>query len=306
MNSQVQNPALRFLLGYQPSTNWSLHQLMEDYGDYLLNEAGAYGFPVNLEQVFNHFDLSVYRRRLEGQRGLVTPKLHIVCNASDRDSVQLFSKSHEMMELLFLALKEHDPIWLDGHLLDELFNKKESLCEYGAAALLMPMSLFRPLVEQSGMSMKCAIEIATASGISLIATIRRMLDTGSRQCILVIWKYAHAPNEFVPSTVGQLPLWGSPTSMDPPKKLRVDRVFTPCSMQEFIKKHKSVEMDTAVGAAFQAASGTISKGYDYLEIASSSGRYLTESIPAAYDGQPRVMSLIYFDDRLDQDPPQKH
>jgi hypothetical protein len=43
--------------------------------------------------------------------------------------------------------------------------------------------------------------------------------------VLIVWRRKHKPTEFVPSIVGQMTFLGSPEAMDPPKKMRVERVF---------------------------------------------------------------------------------
>lgn len=295
--SVFDNPALHFLNNFRPPSDWSLRDLIEAFAQHLLTEADTYEFPVDFSKIIERYELTIQGVQLPQQRGLVTPGLQIIYNSSDKPSVQLYSIAHELMELLFLALVECDPEWLEDAQLEDLFKQKEQLCEQGAAELLMPMKLFRPTLQQLGVSMQTAMTIAQDSKLSLIAVLRRIVDSGLRLCILVIWDYRHSPNEHVPSAIGQLNFLGNLTSMDPPEKLRVDRVFKPPTRSVgFIKQHKSVEMDTAIARAFQSPPGTITKGYDYLEIGPEPGVYRTESVPAAYDGHERVISLIFLDD----------
>ncbi|MBN1430618.1 MAG: hypothetical protein JXB07_19760 [Anaerolineae bacterium] len=231
---------------------------------------------------------------------MITIDLKILFNSSDPRTVQLYSQAHELIELLFLGLQEYDPPWLDDKSIQELLDQKEDMCESGAAELLMPMGWFRPLVESNGLSLQTGKGLARTSGLSLTAITRRMLETGMRECIFVIWKFAHKPTEFVPSQIGQLPLWGSETSMDPPMRPRVEYFWRSPTVNQYIKKDKSVGTDTSVAQTFDEPRGVIVRGYDYLEIGKEPGCYLTESISVAFDGQERVMSLVYLDDREEE------
>lgn len=292
-----QNPAIQFLKQLQTSAGKSL---VEAYAQHLLVGAGAYSFPVDLQRVIDHYEISVKTAPLPGQRGLITEDLEILYNSSDPRRVQLYSQAHELIELFFRALEEYDPPWLGDDEIRELIDRSEFFCECGAAELLMPMEFFLPLVKGTGLSLQTAQAIARDSGLSLTAVVRRMLETGLRECLFVIWKYDHKPSEFVASQVGQLPLWGPPTAMDPPKRLRVDYFYRSPTVDGYIKKDKSVESSTSVGQVVEAPSGTLVRGYDYLEIGPQPGFYLTESISVAFDGRPRAMSLIYFDDQADE------
>jgi Zn-dependent peptidase ImmA (M78 family) len=304
------NPAINFLLNFQPRTDTfvSLHTMLDRYTEHLLMEAGTYTFPVDLEKVFDRYRLQAKGNAHLEQHGAITPDLDIFYNASDPRKVQLFSLAHELIEALIYAIQdengEYDPDWLTFEQIKELLDpdRKEIYCDYGAAALLMPMDFFKPYVEQFGFSMQTAIALTRSTGLSLTSTARRMLETGLREAAFIVWRYGHAPTEVIPSEKNQmiLPLWDTPTALDPPKKLRIDYSFASSTMNRYIRQHKSVENDTAIARALEAVSGSIVRGYDKLEICSQKGCYLTESVPAAYDGQSRVMSFVYFDDRAEE------
>jgi len=300
------NPAIDFLRHFNSRAELrvDLHTLIDRYAEQLLIDARAYTYPVDLQKVFQHYGLRSRGDSQLGRRGAITPDLDILYNSSDSEQVQLFTQAHELIEALILTIAgdnpEYDPPWLTDDQVQALLDRKEYFCDYGAAAIHMPMELFRPYVENYGFSMKIAKALANTSDLSLTAVARRMLDTELRKAAFIIWRYGHSPSEFVPSSVGQLPIWGSRTAMDPPKKLRVDRVFSSPSLSRHIYVHKSIENSTAIALAFRAPGGTTTIGYDYLEICKRPGCYLTENIPAAYDGQPRVMSFVYFDDQAEE------
>src|SRR5688572_5270561 len=136
------NPAVSFLKEFHGEDYTTLSSFVDDYTRYLLTEANAYKFPVNLKQVFQHFEISVRPAVLGNRRGLITPDLDVFYNAFDPEQVQLFSQAHELIEPLFLALQDYDLPWLADEELQGFLDDKENYCEYGAAQLLMPMEFF--------------------------------------------------------------------------------------------------------------------------------------------------------------------
>lgn len=271
-----------------------------EYARYLLHEAKAYQIPVSLKRIITHFGLRSSSASLPGPRALTTPTLDIFVNADDRDSVQRFSVAHELMELLFMALKGGGCPWMSQGTFAELWRAKERVCDLGAAELLMPVDLFMPLVEREGISMATAERLAEQCKVSLTAALRRIVDTNLAGCAVIQWRFKHSKREFVPSAVGQLPLFGDPTSMDPPMKLRVERVYVSSSIRKsnvFIPREKSVEDTTLVFRAYVERVPTA--GYDDLDLAKLRGRYYTENRPVAIDGQRMVLSLVHL-----QEPPE--
>lgn len=294
----VKNPARNFIENFKPRTGAvvDLKDILEFYAEHLLREADAYFFPVDLDKVFVRYSLRVKGGFLPGQRALLTPEFDILYNSGDRETVQTFSKAHELIEALIMAVLEFDPQWISEAQIEDLLNQKEDYCEYGASMILMPMKLFKPYLEEYGYSMRTALDLARSSGLSLTAIARQMLKTRLRKAAFVVWHFAHKPSEFA---TDQDILPGFESAMSLPKKLRVERVYRSPTVSQHIPYQKSIEDTTAIAQAFQARGGTITTGHDSLKITGFPDRYLTESIPAAYDGQPRVMSFIYFDDYIE-------
>ncbi|MBZ0299979.1 MAG: hypothetical protein K8J31_09575 [Anaerolineae bacterium] len=293
----TKNPAYQFLESYNPEAVVDLNEFVNAYAHHLLLESNTYKFPIVLDKVFDRYDLSVYELPLPGQRGAVTEDFQILVNSSDRSQVRLYSKAHELVEMLIAAVLAIDPPWLTENQVQELIDKKENWCEIGAAEILMPMQFFSLFIADAPFSLQTAKSVAQGSGLSLIAVIRRMLETGTRSSALVIWRYAHKSKELALSNAGQMTLG---REFEPRKKLRVYRVYKSPTLKGHIKKHKSVEMDTTIGIAFQTEGTTLVRGYDYLEIYDDSGFYYTESMPVRYTDEPMVWSLIFFDEQADE------
>jgi len=293
VSAEPENPGIAFL---RSSSIENVEELIVAYAQYLLHESDAYRIPVWLGRIIKRFRLKSYKERLPGSRGLTTPDLDIFVNVDDTNTVQRFSVAHELMELLFIALKDEGCSWMSEVMFAKLWSAKERLCELGAAELLMPMDLFKPLVEREGVSMGTAEELANLCRVSLTAALRRMLDTDLARCAVIRWRLTHSKRQFVPSKVGQLPLFGDATSMDPLKKLRVERVYTSSSVRAsktYIPREKSVDDSTLIFRAYDE--GVQTAGYDDLDLATLRGRYYTENRPVKIDGERRVLSLVHFE-----------
>jgi Zn-dependent peptidase ImmA (M78 family) len=285
------NPAINYLAS--AAGNTSAEKLLLQYADYLLSVIPNADFPVDLNTIAKHFNLKVYKVPLAGQRALSTPNLNIFLEQDDRETVQRYSMAHEMMEFLFHAIDEMHP-GFPPELLSQLANRKEALCELGASNLLMPMQPFRAAVQKLGFSINTGKCLASECRVSLTASLRRMLDTRIKKAVLAYFKFSNSTGEFIPSAVKQSNMFGPLEYMDPPKKLRILRIFNSSySEVGFIPKQKSVESNTSIFKCFE--SGGYTSGFDYLDLVSEKGTFFVESIPVSLNGEKRVLSLIFLD-----------
>lgn len=293
----VINPAELFLAQYNPKSSISLPQLLKDYANHLLLDAGTDSFPVQFESICSRYQLKIHKIPLLQQRGAVTPDLEILINSYDSQQVQIYSQAHELVEILVDFIKRHDLECLTDEQIRDLLNNKEHWCEVGAADILMPMTHFYSYIKDFGYTLRTAKALAQSTNLSLLAITRRMLDTNLREAAVVVWCWGHKPSESVPSETGQLNFLGDKTAMDPPKKLRVERIYRSQIFRRHIRQYKSVGTDTVIGKAFNKAKGTIYQGFNYLEITSNHGNFWVEAMPIYYADQSRVLSLIFFDQR---------
>ncbi len=291
LDSQL-NPARSFLAHPGPR---SPEDLVRAYAHFLLESADAYRLPVPLDRLKNCYSIPVYQKSLTiDQRGFTTADLRIYLNADDLPTVRNFTFAHELMEFLFLALRaDAADYWMDDRLFTNLLENKEKWCEIGAAELLMPLPLFADLVRGAPLSFPWARHLANYCQVSLTATIWRILETGLVQALFIIWKLQHSSGEFIPSEVGQTNLFGSPEAFDPPKKLRIERVFTPPRFSPFVPKQKSVPFESLIFRAYE--DGTPVEGWDELDLGKIKGRFRVEAVPFKSGQERRIMSLIYFD-----------
>jgi len=285
------NPAIGYLASAVESS--SAEKFVIRYADYLLGTISCECLPVNLEALIDYFDIKVHKVPLAGQRALSTANLNILVEQDDRETVHRYSIAHEMIEFLFHALNEVRPN-LNQELLNDLQNRKEALCELGAANLLMPMKLFRSLVQRNGFSIDSGKYLASFSRVSLTASLRRMLDTRIRKAVVMYFRYGNSSGEFIPSAVGQTNLFGPPQIMDPPKKLRVLRTYASSYGEAgFIPNEKSIENNTSIFRCYET--GTSTSGHDDMDLVSVKGNFFVESIPVSFNGERHVLSLLYLE-----------
>lgn len=291
MSKEFKNPAVGYLASADVDN--SAENFVLQYADYVLSAIGCCNLPVDLERLSNHFAIKVRRVSLAGQRAMSTADLDIFVEQDDRETVQRYSTAHEVIEFLFHALSEVRP-QINQELLTDLLNHKETLCEIGAAQLLMPMRLFKPIVESMGFSLNTGRYLSSLCRVSLTAALRRLLDTHVRKAVIVFFKFGHSSGQYVPSAVGQGNLFGPADLMDPPRKLRVLRTFTPKYGQTgFIPFEKSIENNTSIFECYRTQSYT--SGFDDLDLVSVKGNFFVESIPVSLDGEHVVLSLLYLE-----------
>jgi len=286
-----EDPVVAFLLEPRPG---SADDLVRAFARYLIDQTACYSLPISLNTVRKFLKLPVRRVPLPGQRGLTTDDRRIFLNADDRRTVQKFTLAHEFMEVLFLAIeagKADD--WIEDDVLAACHDRKETLCDIGAAELIMPLHLFSAMVGQGPVTLPWACDIATQCQVSLTATLWRIIEHGLAPRIMIVWQYKHKPREYVPSVVGQLNFFGPPELMDPPKKMRVERVFVPPTFHDFIPTNKSVPAASVINCAFRE--GVNADGIDDLDVGPLRGRYFVEAMPFSVEGERRVLSLIHLD-----------
>lgn len=276
MEQSQSNPAIAFLENSQDVE--CSEQLMKNYARYLLKEANIRQFPVRLTTLKEHFPFPVHTKHLpQESRGCITDTLRIFLNSKDRSSVQQFTLAHEFMEMLFFALKEGiADSWMTDQLFVDLQKRKEFLCDIGAAELLMPLPFFREFVSQSPISFAWIREIALHCKLSLMAVLRRIVETSLTPLAMVIWRYKHKAKE----------------RKDCPKKMRVERWFISPSVKCYIPTGKSASATSAVYRAFRENKEIAE--FEQIDLTSIHGNYFMESLPYSVKGERLVISLIHL------------
>jgi Zn-dependent peptidase ImmA (M78 family) len=270
------NPAITFLK--DPQNVESPEQLMQNYANYLLKEANIHQFPVKLTTIRRRFPFPIYAKRLpQESRGCITDSLRIFLNSTDRSTVQQFTLAHEFMEMLFLALKDGAADnWMSDQLFEDLQKCKESLCDVGAAELLMPLPFFREFVSQFPISFTWVQEIATRCQLSLMAILRRIVETSLSPLAMIIWCYKRKPKE----------------RRDLPKKMRVERWFLSPDLKCYIPHGKSVPPASSIYRAFFEK--RVIADFEEINLKGIHGHYFIEAFPYNISGKHQVISLIHL------------
>lgn len=291
MDSPVsyQHPGKLFVAQYGSATVGSD---VVRYAKFLRRESNLSDEPaIDLATIFHHFGITPRRVSLPGQAGLLlNPDTGIIfINEDDPITRQRFSEAHELMELLFAA-QLRSTSWSARGLFSE--SGKERLCEEGAAELLMPLSTFRPYVNQWGVSFETGKRLAKLYSVSLTAALLRAVRFGPGQHALVLWRLAHKPKEerAMPHP-NQLCFFEDYAPEPPPKKLRVQ---WGCSTEDevFIPRHKSIEFDTSIYKAYEQ--GLTVRAVDWIDLETFCGHCFCESMAVTMDVERRVLSVIHL------------
>jgi Zn-dependent peptidase ImmA (M78 family) len=212
------------------------------YVDFLRREAGIeQSIPTDLSKIYDRFCIpEPLQVPLDEQQGILldTYKGVILIKADDPIARQRFTAGHELVELLFDAQVDVQTSMGLSHWDDD---RKEQLCDTGAAELLMPKSSFLSPLNDWGFSLETGKKLASLYQTSLMATLIRMLELTTAGYALVVWHYGLKPIEKRRTKPVQ-------------KKPRIRWQKTSANWQGgFIPKDKSIESDSLIAQAFQTA-----------------------------------------------------
>jgi hypothetical protein len=250
--------------------------------------------PIDLLPIYARFGIPEPRRAdLPGQQGLlINPEAGlIIINESDISTRQRFTEAHELMELLFAAFKtgggwaarQHGPFKR---------STKESLCNRGAAELLMPLNSYLPRVSELGCSFATGRRLAEQYAVSTTAALVQMAKIGPGSHAIVVWSHRNKPSELSQHSGGrQLSLFGSQADSTPQPRLRVEWSI-PSDGGPFIPRHKSVAVDSAPFRAWETGEDT--EGQDYLALGQVLGHIFSENHPFESHNERMVISLLHL------------
>jgi Zn-dependent peptidase ImmA (M78 family) len=112
----------------------------------------------------------------------VKGKSHIYLNGSDDERRQRFTACHEIAHIALELPSEHsEPLWSYAKR-----SSNEILCDVFAAELLLPYTLFRPLVEKSDISLAAIDDLADQFMASNMATGSRFAALQRAPCAFVL------------------------------------------------------------------------------------------------------------------------
>lgn len=142
--------------------------------------------PVNIEEIYNHFEIKFLTESLwDDTQGISdTNSGLVIINQEDPLVRQRFTKGHELMEFL---LTEHEDLFDN--------KKKEHLCEWGAASLLMPRDFIISTLEEHEFSMSTASYISEKCNSSFTSSLLRIVELSSIKSAVVMFKEFYSSKE---------------------------------------------------------------------------------------------------------------
>ncbi len=254
------------------------------YVEFLRREASLSDEPpIDLHRIYQHFAMPTpLRAPLDEQQGILVDSSTGIILIKETDPIvrQRFTEGHELMELLFDANEQarvgsYLPKWSE--------QKKERLCDQGAAELLMPATSFSPRSRELGLSLATGRSLAQLYQTSLLATLVRMIQLGTGNCALVVWHTALKPTEK-----------RQPTGrVEPPKKLRVWwRIHTRDWSGGFIPRDKSVPSNSLIAQV--KTSGQARDGAETLHLGWGCISCQVEATPIQIGDKSCVLSLLHL------------
>jgi IrrE N-terminal-like domain len=161
------DPGLKFIEKHDPIRKESD---LFPYLNFLCDEAGILlEPPVDIDKIYNHFEIQSRTQPLWNElQGISDTHLGLVIiNQDDSLARQRFTRIHELIEFLFSAQKNLFSI-------DE--KKKEKLCDFGAANLLIPRNYVRTVLNEHGVSMDSASHIAKTCQASFTSSLLQVVS----------------------------------------------------------------------------------------------------------------------------------
>lgn len=296
-----EGPGYGFIQQYEhglPERRKELSRCVGAYVDFLLEESGQEDLPpVDLDAIFDHFSLQAMEGNFkEASLGIEGANLAemgmIVFDSSDIQTRQRFTQAHELLECLIVALEGNRyPSSLESYIEGK---KKERLCNWGAARLLMPIDLFHEYVCEHGIGIEAAERIARAFKTSRLATLRHMVNCYPKQCGLIIWKREHRPTDTVPSP-NQAELWdGLEGTGGPGKEVRVQwqDLGRKARKEIYVPDDKSIDSGSLIARALEEGESKV--GSERVDIGGLTGEFEIEAVPFSAGDEPHVLSLFHW------------
>lgn len=203
-------------------------------------------------------------RLAPGHDAFIVPRdaqqLEIVFDTGRPTTRQNFSISHEICHTLFPDGYEMIRHRHERRTKFDPDREVESLCDTGAAELLLPEDDFSADVNRYGFGLASIALLRERYEASREAVIRRMVQLNRGAAAAVFLEYRLKPSER--AAVRQLALL--PGGREPHPKLRIAYVVVSDSFKAFLPQHKSIPDDSCVYKA--VASGGIEEGIELWEI----------------------------------------
>lgn len=256
-------------------------EIIESYADSLRIAAGETSLPIRPHLIASVHGIKRRRATYDfAGRIYAEPSGQLVMDINDQDSEarQHFTEAHELIHPAFPDFALEHRYRLDATAERNAENREEEyLCDYGAAALLMPTQLVADhyavrggLTDVEGLSADAAVSIEAAAN--------RLVAIADEPSVLICLTWSHKPADRAALRKGA----------DIPKRLRI-RYGVTSHMNLYIPKFKAADDDSVFCKA--AMTSTICSETTTLPGLEDSGRFRVQAKRYGTDSLARVIAI---------------
>jgi hypothetical protein len=212
-------------------------RIIEDFAAQCLDEAEQTSLPINVELIAS---MRGIRRRVADHpfAGRIyadeTGQLVMDLRADDPEVRRRFTCAHEVTHTAFPGFVREARYRVDTAVgvNQNRRDEEEYLCDYGAAALLMPRHLVADEYSITG-GLREVERLARDADVSLEAAVNRLIELANEPAVLLVFRWGHKPADLPALRRGE----------DVPERLRV-RYCVARNLRLFLPKYKSAADDS--------------------------------------------------------------
>jgi hypothetical protein len=220
-------------------------RIIDDFAAQCLDEAKQTSLPINVDLIAS---LRGIRRRVADHpfAGRIyadeNGQLIMDLRADDPEVRQRFTCAHEVTHTAFPGFVREARYRVDTAVgvNQNRRDEEEFLCDYGAAALLMPRHL---VVEEYTITagLRDVERLARDADVSLEAAANRLIELADEPAVLLVFRWGHKPADMPALRRGE----------DVPERLRV-RYCVARKLRLFLPKYKSADDDSVFVRALES------------------------------------------------------
>ena len=220
-------------------------RIIDDFAAECLREAKQTSLPINIDLIAS---LRGIRRRVSDHpfAGRIyadeNGQLIMDLRADDPEVRRRFTCAHEVTHTAFPGFVREARYRVDTAVgvNQSRRDEEEYLCDYGAAALLMPRDLVTNEYSITA-GLREVERLARDADVSLEAAANRLIELADEPAVLLVFRWGHKPADLPLLRRGE----------DVPERLRV-RYCVARNMRLFLPKYKSADADSVFGRALDS------------------------------------------------------
>jgi uncharacterized protein DUF955 len=256
--------------------------IIERYANKLRVEAGQNELPIRPDLIASVQGIRLRRGRHDfAGRIYVEENGQLVMDINERDSPerQHFTEAHELIHTAFPGFKrEHryrsDAVAMERHPPN---REEEYLCDFGAAALLMPSDLVRDRYTVGG-GLRDAERLASDADVSVEAAANRLIAVSDEPAVLLCLVRMHKPADRPALRRG----------VEIPERLRIRYGFSR-HIDLYVPRFKSADDDSLLVRA--ANSFRLRRGIETLPGVETAGLFRLEAKSYGTGPRERVLAI---------------